>query len=283
MRAVLVPLVAGLPLAGADEGALERARQLYARTEYETALRILEAAHKTGPVYELTGKSFFMKGDFKKASQAFEKAVEANPGNSEYHNWLGRAYGRRAETSSFLTAPGLAASARKSFERAFELNPRNLEAASDLFEYYLEAPGIMGGGISKADALAAKIKDLNPAEYHYMLARIAEKREQFRTAEEQLRLAVEFAPRQAGRIIDLAKFLAKQGRYQESEETFRRAEKIAPGSPRMLFERANLYVRSGRNLDTARTLLKQYLQTPLTPDDPPRRDAEELLKRISTS
>jgi tetratricopeptide (TPR) repeat protein len=284
MRALIVPLLAGLSLLGAAETALERARQYYARTDYQAALRTLEAVpQKSATIYELIGKSFYMQGEFKKSSQAFEQAVAADPNNSEYHNWLGRAYGRRAETASFLTAPGLASKARNSFERAFELNPRNLEAASDLFEYYLEAPGIMGGGLGKATDLANKIKALNPAEHHYMLARVAEKREQFRTAEEQLRLAVEFAPRQAGRIIDLAKFLAKQGRYQESEETFHRAEKVAPGSPRVLFERANLYVRSGRNLDTARTLLKQYLQATLTPDDPPRRDAERLLKKISES
>jgi tetratricopeptide (TPR) repeat protein len=284
MRTLVLPLVLGVCAAPAADATLERARQLYARTDYEGALRVLHAIpDQTAAVYELTGKSFYMSGDFKKASEAFEKAVAAAPNRSEYHNWLGRAYGRRAETSSFLTAPGLASKARQSFERAVELNPRNLEAASDLFEYYLEAPGIMGGGLGKADALANRIKDVNPAEYHYMLARIAEKREQFRTAEEQLRQAIEFAPRQAGRIIDLAKFLAKRGRYQESEETFQRAETVAPGSPRLLYERANLYVRTGRNLDTARTLLKQYLEAPLTPDDPPRRDAERLLKRISTS
>jgi hypothetical protein len=46
----------------------------------------------------------------------------------------------------------------------------------------------------------------------------------------------------------------------------------------LLFDRAEIYIHSGRNLETARSLLKQYLSKPLTPDDPPRQEAEKLLK-----
>jgi hypothetical protein len=35
-----------------------------------------------------------------------------------------------------------------------QLNPRNMDALSDLFEYYLEAPGFMGGGLDKAAGVA---------------------------------------------------------------------------------------------------------------------------------
>jgi tetratricopeptide (TPR) repeat protein len=274
-------LLSALPLAAAADAGLVSARAQYARTNYEGALSALNAIpQKDGAGWELTGMSYYMLGEFKKASEAFEKAVKLEPRNSQYQNWLGRAYGRRAELSSFLTAPGLASKARNSFERAVELDPGNLEAASDLFDYYLEAPGIMGGGLDKAEALASRVKTANPAEHHYMLARIAEKRKEYQTAEQQLRLAVDAAPRQVGRVLDLAKFLAKRGRYQESEEAFVRAEKIAPNEPKVMFERANAYVKTGRNLDTARVLLQRYLEASLTPDDPPRKDAESLLKRL---
>ncbi len=278
---VLALCVPALPAADTP---LKRALQLYNRTEYEAALQTLEAMPaKSGPVYELMGKSSYMKGDFKRASEAFEKAVAADPRNSNYQNWLGRAYGRRAETASFITAPGLASRAREAFERAVELDRGNVEAASDLFEYYLEAPGIMGGGLDKAAGLADRIKSASPAEYHYMQAKVAERRKEFKTAEEQLRLAISFAPRHVGRFVDLAKFLAKRGRYQESDEAFARAEKLAPDAAKVLYERAAAYVSSGRNLDIARDLLKRYLEAPLTPDDPPRSAAERLLKRLPAS
>lgn len=276
-------LAIALPAFPAAGGALERAREQYGQTDYQAALKTLDAIpHKDAAVYELIGKALYMQGEFKRASQAFEKAVKAQPSSSTLQNWLGRAYGRRAETASFITAPGLASKARTCFERAVELNPRNLDAAGDLFEYYLEAPGFMGGGLEKAEALARRVQSVSPAEHHYMMARIAEKREQYPAAEQHYRRAVEAAPKQVGRILDLAKFLAQRGRIEESEAALRTAESLAPGAAKVLFARASIYVRTGRNLETARSLLRQYLQAQLTPDDPPRREAEQLLKRLSS-
>ncbi len=275
-------LSACLALASSPE--LDRARQLYNHTDYEAALRILTGVQsKSAETNHLIGKIYYMQGDLKKSSESFQKAVALAPEVAEYHLWLGRSWGRRAETSSFITAPGYAAKARDSFERAVQLDPRNMEAISDLFEYYLDAPGFLGGGLDKAAALAEQMGKLNPAEYHWAQARLAEKRKQFGTAEDQLRRAADLAPRQVGRVIDLAKFLAKAGRYQESEEAFRRAEKIDPEAPKLLFEHASAYIRAGKNLDMARTMLKRYLEAPLTPDDPPRKEAEQLLKHAGVS
>ncbi len=274
--------IAAMCLLQAATGDLDRARDLYNRTEYEAAVRVLSALpQKDAAVNQLLGQCYYMEGDPKRASEAFQRAVALEPGKSEHYLWLGRALGRRAETSSFVTAPGYASKARDNFERAVELDPRNLEAISDLFEYYMDAPGFLGGGLDKAAALAERIGKLNPAEYHWAQAQLAEKRKQYQTAEQQLRSAVDLAPRQVGRLVDLAKFLAKSGKYQESEDTFRQAEQIAPNTPKVIFERANTYIKSGRNIESARQLLKRYLELPLTPDDPPRREAEQLLKQVS--
>lgn len=281
MTALLVSLTVWTTLASPAH--LERAQELYQRTEYDAALRLLlPVPGKDAPTYQLIGQCHYMQGNPKKASEFFEKAVAADPLSSERRLWLGRAYGRRAETSSFVTAPSFATKARQNFEKAVELDPRNLEAVNDLFEYYLDAPGFLGGGLEKAAALAKRIGELDPVEYHYAQARLAEKRKEFQTAENQLRRATELAPRQVGRLIDLAKFLAKQGRYQESDEAFREAHKIAPDSPRVLFEQASVYIRARRNIELARELLKRYLESPLTPDDPPRSKAEELLRQSSS-
>ncbi|MGQ9634966.1 MAG: tetratricopeptide repeat protein [Bryobacteraceae bacterium] len=281
-NALILVVVASITLLGQEDG-LAKARQLYEKTRYEEALALLAGLPvENGSVYALMGRCYYMLGDYKRASESFERAVRLEPGNSDYHMWLGRAYGRRAETSNFLTAPGLASKARQNFEKAFQLNPRNLEAAGDLFEYYLEAPSFMGGGLDKARDLAEKTRDLDPAEYHYRLARIAEKRKQDKDAEEQLRRAVDLAPRQVGRVLDLARFLARRGKHQESEALFEQAEKLEPESPKVMFERAKAYVESKRNLDKARELLVRYLNSPLTPEDPPRQEAERLLRQART-
>jgi Flp pilus assembly protein TadD len=163
------------------------------------------------------------------------------------------------------------------------LNPRNLEAHSDLFEYYLEAPGFLGGGLEKAAATAQQIAGINPAEGHWAQAKLAEKRKEFGSAEEQLRRAIELTPHQVGRLIDLARLLAKQGRFQEADQSFARAEKIAPDSPKLMFAKADLYIKDGRHLDVAMDLLKRYLSLALTPEDPPRSQAEKLLRQVRGS
>lgn len=177
-----------------------------------------------------------------------------------------------------LTAPRFASRARQAFEKAVELDPRNLEAINDLFEYYLEAPGILGGGYDKAKNLAGRIAQIDAVEGLYAQAKLAEKRKEYGSAEAQLRRAAELAPQQVGRLIDLASFLAKQGRFQESEQSFQRAAKIAPNSPKLMYARASTYISTGRNLDVARDLLKRYLCAQLTPEDPPRSEAEKLLR-----
>jgi Flp pilus assembly protein TadD len=229
------------------------------------------------------GRNYYQQGDFKRATDNLDKAVAGDPQNSETALWLGRAYGRRAETSMPFTAPGYASKARQWFERAVQLNPRNVEAMSDLFEYYLEAPGFLGGGLDKAANLAERISKVDPAEGDQAQAKLAERRKEFGRAEEHLRRAIDLAPHQVGRIIDLAKFLGKQGRYQEAEQSFARAEKIAPNSPKLIYAKADLYVKCKRNLDVARELLKQYMTLQLTADDPPRSEAAKLLKEAQGS
>jgi Flp pilus assembly protein TadD len=283
LKGIAILMLAALVALGSP-AQLEQADKYYERTDYDAVLKLLlPLENKDGATLLLIGKSYYMKSDFKKASEWLEKAVGASPTNSQYWDWLGKAYGRRAETSSFLTAPHYAGKTRDAFEKAVDLDPKNVEALDDLFEYYLSAPGFLGGGFDKAAALAQRIKEVNPAEYHYVQAKLAEKRKEYGIAERQLRLAAELAPKQVGRLIDLAKFFAKEGRVKESDETFQEAEKIAPNSPKLMFARAETYIETNRNLDEARTLLERYLASNLTPDDPPREDAERLLRRVNGS
>ena len=263
---------------------LQRAEQLYQHTDYRESLTLTrDTAPQNAAVHNLIGRNWFMLGDYKKATDAFEKSLGEDPRNSVYAHWLGRAYGRRAETSSFFTAPGYAAKARQYFELAVQLDPTNGEAMNDLFDYYLEAPGILGGGMDKAEAVAHRIADRDPVEGHFAAAQLADRRKQFDTAEDQLRRAMTLAPHDIGRVLDVAKYLAKRGRIPESDAAFEQAERIAPRDPRVAFERARAYVHEKRRLDDARTLLIRYLHSDLTPDDPPRSEAEQLLKQATGS
>lgn len=229
--------------------------------------------------YFLNGKNEFLAGDYKKAVESFEKAVSISPDRSEYELWLGRAYGRRAEKSAWLSAPPLASKARQSFEKAVALDPHNRDARDDLFDFYLNAPAFLGGGLAKAAAAAKSLENEMPAEYESEEAQLAERRNDYPAAEAHLRRAVALAPDETDLILDLAQNLAKQGRVTEADQLFDQAKKMAHDQPKVAFAEANSDVETHHNLDQARALLRAYLRASLNPDDPPRQEAEKLLRR----
>ena len=258
-----------------------RAHGLYQQTEYKQSLALLEAQpRKDTATLQLMGQDLFMLGEYKRATDAFEKAVALDPNNPKLVHWLGRTYGRRAETANPFSAPGFASKTRQMLERAVELDPTDKDALGDLLDFYLEAPGFLGGGVDKAEELAQMILKQDQAEGHYAQGIVADRKKQYDAAEQQFRRAAELAPRQMGRVLVLARYLANHGRVKESDALFEQAARMAPNSPRVMFDRANAYINEKRDLDVARKLLEQYLKSPLTPEDPPRERAEALLKKL---
>ncbi len=281
---LLTPVLAFAALGLAAGQALEKAWDAYQRTLYQEALNLLASVpRKSAADHALAGKCYYQLENYKSAIESFEKAAGAEPENAEYHNWLGKSYGRRAENSNFLTAPRLAARARDAFRKAVALAPGNSEAVADLFEYYIEAPGFLGGGTDKAAQLAETIRQTDPAEYQFFQARMAEKRKDVSAAERHYRAAAALAPSQVGRLLDVASFLARQKRYDESDTGFRDADRLAPGDPKVLFARASAFILGGRNLAVAHQLLEKYLQSQLNPDLPSRKEAERLLRKTQSS
>lgn len=261
----------------AQGSGFEQAERLYRQTNYHGALEILKHQPQTAPVLFLSGRCLYYEGDYKQAVRSLERATAADPRNASYQNWLGKAWGRRAETANIFQAPGFANRAREAFERAVAIDSAYMEALEDLFQYYLEAPGFLGGGLDKAEGLLPRIKQTDAAEYHAAKAQIAEKTKDYSSAEAQLRRAVSIAPR---KLVDLARFLARRGRVKEADAVFADAARVVPDSKERLFAQAEVYVETKRNPEEARRLLSRYLSMPLTPDDPPRQEAEKLLKKI---
>jgi Flp pilus assembly protein TadD len=265
--------------AWASADVVSRASALYQRTEYQNSLHVLaEDPTPDAASHLLSGKNYFMLGEYKKAVEYMEKALAISPKSSECELWLGRAWGRRAETSNWLTAGAHASKARQHFERAVALDAGNREAKNDLFDFYLNAPGFLGGGLEKAAALSQSIANERPPEYNFEQAQLAERRKDYAAAEAHLRSAMELAPNEAGRVLDLARFVAKRGRLAESDALFEQARKLAPSQPRVAFAQARVDIENRRNLEQARRILEAYLHASLTPDDPPRQEAEKLLR-----
>jgi len=257
------------------------ADDLYRQTRYAEALQAVSGAldGKNASAYLLAGRAAFGLRDFKKASEYLEQATALAPSDSVARHWLGRAMGRRAETAFPLAMPGLASKARQHFEKAVSLDSRNYEALEDLFTFYTMAPGFMGGGLERAEGLVTKFEAIGAAEGEYARARMQEERKQYAQSEAHWRRASELAPKSAGRLLDMARFLSRRGRVAEGLEWVARAEKLTPGAPEVLYGKAEYLIEAKRDLQAARGLLEQYLKAPLNPDLPSRFDVEKLLKK----
>lgn len=259
---------------------LKEAEQLYSQTQYEASLALLDQHSTDAATNFLIGRDYFMTGNFKAAIDHFQKAANADPKNAVYMDWLGRAYGKRAEIANPFQAPMLASKARQAFESSVALNPKDSDALSDLFDYYLDAPGFLGGGYDKAEGVAEKISAVDPTEAYFERAKLAQKRKEFDTAEQHLKEAIAATPGKVGGLLAYARFLANQGRTRESDAILAEAEKSHPDAPEVLYTRADILIKQKRNLDEAKSLLKRYMASNLTVDDPPKSDAARLLRQV---
>lgn len=260
---------------------LDDAADAYANARYEKTVQLLSGKSETSAAAAfLLGRAQFQLGDFDRASKNFERAVAVEPNNSAHMNWLGKAQGMRAERANPFSAMGLARKARDSFESAVKLDPANLEAVSDLFSYYIAAPGFLGGGIDKARTLAETVRSVSAGEYAFLRGELAEKSNDYPAAEKYYREAQTREPKKIGRWIDLAKFYTRRGMFDKADETLAKAKALAPNAPRLLFDEANLLVRSGRDPHKARALITKYQAASLTSEDPSPYDVRQLIEKL---
>jgi tetratricopeptide (TPR) repeat protein len=139
----------------------EEGRQLFENGQLTEARQRFESVMQADPQHAeaafYLGQIFFVRADYDQAIVWFEKALQINEENSDYHLWLGRGYGHKALSASVWRQFFLARKVRTHFERAVQLNPDNIAARLDLLEYYLKAPAMLGGGMEKALVQASEI------------------------------------------------------------------------------------------------------------------------------
>lgn len=228
-------LLAGLPAAGRADA---QARNLACRVE-------------------------FVLGQWDAAVKDCQQAVQLDPENSVYHMWLGRAYGEKADRASFFTAYSLGKRVLIEFQTATRLDPRNAEALSDLGEFYLEAPAVVGGGRDKAQSVAEELERIAPARAAELRARIAEERRDFATAEAEFKKAIAASPHPALQWATLARFYQHRKRFPEMEWAIENCMSAASrdplGSGVGLYDAAGVLIASNRNPQLAATLLQNYV------------------------
>ena len=279
--AVVVALFAGVVSASANVPS--KVQDLLNSGKVDEAVSELQkrlaAKSNDAEAYHLLSRAFYSLENWDQAIKMGERAVELAPNNSEYHLWLGRAYGQKADRANIFSAPGLARDARRHFEKAVELNAGAVSARVDLAEFYVEAPGIIGGGKDKARAQADVLAQQDPALAHWVNGRVAEKEKNFAAAEREYKAAVAASNNDAVHWVNLASFYRHQGRYPEMEAAISSAVG-KPRKPNVLVDAASLLLRAGRSLPQAAQLITRYLSGKEKSEEAPAFHAHYLLGQI---
>jgi tetratricopeptide (TPR) repeat protein len=196
------------------------------------------------------------------AISACERAIRIDGQNSNYHAWLGRALGEKADRASFLTAFGLAKRVRSEFEEAVRLDPRNASALADLGQFYEQAPGVVGGGIEKAGSIAAQLESVDPTRAHHLRGQIAEQRKDYGTAEREYKQAITSSPYPGSQWMELAGFYRRRQRWGDMESAIRSGDSAAQRDRvegLALFDGASLLTETHRDPVQAAKMLDDYL------------------------
>ena len=204
-------------------------------------------------------RAYFALEDWDRAESSCRKAVSLDPRNSRFHLWLGRVYGERAGRANLLAAAVLAGKVRGEFERAVQLDPKDVDARLDLAEFYLAAPAIVGGGEEKARGQAQFIATLNPAREHWVYARIAEQKKDAATAEREYHHYIDLSQGDAEAWLNLALFLRRQKRFDEMEQAIVNLSQAPMPKLDVLVEASGMLYRAGRGFPFATELLHRYL------------------------
>lgn len=224
-------------------------------------------------------RAYYEQRNFDQAIAHFAKAEQLAPSNSLYHQWLGRAYGGKADRDRSLS---MAKKVKKEFQTAVSLNPSNVAARRDLEEYLVDAPWIAGG--SKDDALdqVNAIAALDPIQGH--LARALYDREGLKKPDEaaaELRQVLSAKPKTADPDFEAAEFFQTQNKASDMTAAIDAAAQVGPNDPRLAYYRGVAGVLSDANLSSAEQDLKSYLASaPDRSDWPSHAAAREWLGRL---
>jgi tetratricopeptide (TPR) repeat protein len=259
-------------VSGAASGSVGEAARLYECGKFKQAADSLAEQIKAAPadaeVHLWLGKSYYKMRRWDDAVREFETAVRLGSNNGVYHLWLGRACGQKAAHVSFIFAYSWAKRVVKEFQTARHLAHDDVDVRFDLLEYYLNAPGIVGGGREKAESEVASIAEISPNLGYLARAQIFQKDKKWDRARAELEKAIQAYPAQPGRYEDLADFLLQRQDFAGAESNARKALALSSLLPKSRLIYAASLVRTGKFLSDAQGILKELSAGPLQEDGP---------------
>jgi len=199
------------------------------------------------------------KNDLDAAIDAAERSQEALPDDPRVWFWSGRAYGLQAMAANILTKPKWAGRSRDAYEKSVAMAPELIEARYELMQYYLFAPGFLGGGRDKAEAQVAVMSEQDLVWGKLGAAALASADKQPEVAERILREAVEAKPDSQLARRSLANLLQRQTRWGEVRALWQERLDVAADQPMARYQLGRAAALSGESLEDGLAMLDAYI------------------------
>ncbi|MEO6924410.1 MAG: hypothetical protein ABI142_11340 [Bryocella sp.] len=266
-------------VAPAQPSSMATVERMVMRGEADRAIATLRSHVRTNPrdgqAQLLLCRAYYSVELANQAVSACEAALVTLSEDSAAQDWMGRAYGIKADGAGPIAGYRLAGKVKAAFEKAVELDPHNADAVNDVGEYYVSAPAIVGGGTDKAFALADRVARTLPETAHRLRGLAAEKRSDYGTAEREFRDAV--AGGQPKAWIDLGLYYVRRGQTPQAVNAVRRAAEVDTRRSPSVVDAASILLKMNVEVPLARRLLEEYLNSSAMSDGAPAFKALTLL------
>jgi tetratricopeptide (TPR) repeat protein len=273
MKTLRILITVGLTLVfipffvSAQSGSIEDGKRLLEQKYYKAAKTVFEelteSDSKNHEAFHYLGRSLFELEEYEKSVNALEKSIKIHPTSSDYHVWLGDALAYRAREVNKLSMIMIAGKMKKSYEKAVELDPDNVDARWGLMQYLLAAPAIGGGSKEKAKEQAQEIMRLDKNRGHEALLLVYANEKNLDSLEKQALEAIAFNEKNITFKVYLSYAYHARSEYDKAfdfcEKTLIEVSDKAP----FLYQIGRVSALSGERLDRGIECLKMYLNSEL--------------------
>lgn len=206
-------------------------------------------------------------GDLDRAIELAEAWAEREPQNAQAFLWLGRVYGRQALEASVFTKLSWAGKCRDAWETAVKLDPANIDARFDLLSYYLQAPGVAGGGRDKAEATLPEIDAIHPSYGQLARGQMAAADQNLAAARSHFEAAVEADPASIRARTALANLHLREQRHADARAVWQQALQLKADDVYAVYQLGRLAAVTGEELEAGLQQLDQFLAVEDKPSD----------------
>lgn len=163
-----------------------------------------------------------------------EQCTRERPQSARCHSVLGHLYAALASSGSMSAGIKYAGRIKSSYVRAVELDPTTFAFRRDLNQYYLNAPGIVGGSVAKAIQASVDYSKVKPALGQVLRSEVHTYEEEFDEAESMLAAIepgrdLEVADAVRAAFTDLGLALIGEDQAQRAQKLFERLVADNPG------------------------------------------------------